>query len=402
MWTVLQTSGFRALFFAHMVSQAGSSIRRIALLTLIYSLTQNAIWVSLVLLAQLLASMIVAPLLAPWIDSQDRKRIMILADIGRAVLVVFIPLIGIQSLPILLGLVFLIETLTRLFVPAANASIPDLVQKEQLNQANSLMEFAFRFSEVAFLGLAGVLVAAVGAAWAFYFDSATYLISALLLSGLPSLSPKTISQAGYWSRAREGIRFLWENRTIRVTVGLLFTAACFGSVESVLAVVLANKVLKVGPAGFATMEATLSLGFVVATLLSARALKQISLQRLFIQALILFGLFEFSLGLFPNFAWVLLALFLMGVTNMLFIIPARTILQTNAPGEIRGRLFAAFSAVMNVAQLIGAFLAGLLEPSLGTPLIFILAGLIVSFTAIAVWLRGGIPQSDTTPSAYNA
>ncbi|MCV5491852.1 hypothetical protein OFM83_31865, partial [Escherichia coli] len=79
--------------------------------------------------------------------------------------------------------------------------------------------------------LAGVLVAATGASVAFYIDAFTYLISALFLLGLPNLAPEATGSAGYWERAKAGVRFLWENRTVRVTVGLLFTAACFGSVE---------------------------------------------------------------------------------------------------------------------------------------------------------------------------
>lgn len=401
MWTLLQYPGFRALFFAHMVSQAGSRIHRIALLSLIYALTQDAIWVSLVLAAQLVASMVAGPLLAPWADTQDRKRVMILSDISRAALVLLIPLIGVKALPLLLMLVFLIEVFTRLFVPAANASIPDLVPQDRLDQANGLMEFAYRFSEVAFLGLAGVLVATVGPIWAFYFDALTYAVSALLLLGLPSLKAQATGQAGYWNRAKEGVRFLWENRTVRVTVGLLFTAACFGSVEGVLAVVLANKVLGVGPGGFAAMETSMALGVVLTTLLAAQTIRRVPRERMFLLALALFGLVEFSIGLFPIFAWVLIGVFLMGACNMLFIIPARSILQSNAPSEIRGRLFAAFAAVMDTAQLIGAFLAGLLEPVLGTPMVFILAGVLVMVAATLVLLRGGIPQSKPSPTAYN-
>ena len=394
MWSVLRQPGFRRLFSALSVSQAGTQIHRIALLTLVFLLTHQALWVSLTLTAQFVARIIAGPLLAAWSDTQDRKRVMVVADLGRAVLVPLIPLLGAHSLPLLLVLVFLIETLTALFDPAANASVPDLVPADKLDEANGLVEFTQRFAEVAFLGLAGVLVAATGASVAFYLDAFTYLISALFLLGLPNLAPEATGNAGYWERAREGVRFLWENRTVRVTVGLLFTAACFGSVEGVLMVVFANKVLGVGASGFGVIEAALALGAVLTTIGFGRLSGRVPRERLFLLGIVAFGLFQASIGALPVFAWTLAAFFFSGVFNTLFIVPARSILQSSAQPEIRGRLFAAFRAVMAGAQIIGAALAGLAEPSLGSPLVFIVAGVLVSASA-AVMLRGGIPAAKT-------
>lgn len=393
MWTSLRHPGFRRLFLAQLVSQAGTQVHRIALLTLMYLLTREAAWVSLTLVAQFVARIVAGPLLATWADTQDRRRVMILADLGRAALVPLIPLLGGKFLLVILGLVFLVETLTTLFDPAANASIPDLVPAERLDEANGLMAFTQRFAEVAFLGVAGVLVATVGAAIAFYFDAITYAISALLLLGLPRLAPEATGSAGYWLRAREGVRFLWSNPAIRTTVGLLFTAACFGSVEGVLMVIFANKVLGVGAAGFGVIESAMALGVMLTTLGFGGLSGRVPRERLFLLGLAAFGILEASIGALPVFAWTLIAFFFSGVANTLFIIPARSILQSNTPSEIRGRVFAAFQAVMAAAQIIGAALAGLAEPHLGAPLVFLLAGLLVSASVVGVALRGGIPAA---------
>lgn len=391
MWSSLRHPGFLRLFLAQLVSQAGTQVHRIALLTLVYLLTKAALWVSLILITQFVARILVGPLLAAWSDTQDRRRVMIVADLGRAVVVPLIPVLGNHSLPGLLVLVFLVETLTALFDPAANASVPDLVPPEHLDESNGLMEFTQRFAEVAFLGGAGVLVGMVGTAFAFYFDALTYLVSAMLLLGLPRLGSVATGSSGYWSRAREGIQFLWLNRAVRTTVGLLFTAACFGSVEGVLMVIFANKVLGVGAAGFGLIEAAMALGVVLMTLSIGGLSRQIARERLFLLGLGAFGLFEASIGALPMFVWTLIAVFFSGVFNTLFIVPARSILQNSAPPEIRGRLFAAFRAVMAAAQIIGAALAGLAEPYLGASLVFILAGLLVSAFVGVVSLRGGIP-----------
>ncbi|MGM8837481.1 MFS transporter [Thermus sp. 93170] len=398
---VLRHKAFARLILAYLVSQAGSKIHRVALLVLIYLLTENALWVSLTLGVQLLGTVVFSPLLSAWADTQDRKRLLVGSDLLRAPLVALIPLLGAKSLPFLLLLVFLIELLRDLHDPIQNAVVPDLVPQEEVDEANSLILLADRLSEVLFVGAAGVLVAAVGPAYAFYLDAATYLASGFLLLGLPPLRPERVSKAGFFARVKEGLGHLWQTPPIRRAVGTLFAAA-FGSVETALGVVLALKWLKVGSAGFGFMEAAMALGAILGGLALPRLLHRVPRERLFLLALLLFGLFEASVGLFPVFAWVLVAFFVGGFLNMAFIVPARSILQLNTPQEMRGRIFAAFGAVMNAAVLLGTMLGGALEGPIGAPTVFLLAGLGVSLAAAYTLLTGGIPAPQDTRKTLEA
>lgn len=374
-------------------------MHRVALLAFIYLLTSNTLWVSLALVVKLLASAVVGPLLAPWADTQNRKALMVLSDVGRAFLTLLIPFLGVNSLPLLLLLVFGIEVLSSLFDPASQAAIPELVPENKLDSANSLMLFAGRISEVVFVGVAGVLVAAVGAQLVFLLDALSYLVSAVILRGLPDLPAAGGGGQGYWSRAREGAEHLLKNPAIRRTVATLFTAACFGSVEATLGIVMAVKVLEVGTPGFGAMESALAVGAVLGTLLVPRIVMRFRREQLFFGGLILFGLFEASLGVWPVFAWVLVALFFSGVFNQVFIVPARSIMQSHTPGPLRGRIFAAFFAVMDTAVICGALLAGVLEPVMGAPAVFVVAGVMVSGVSAWMLLTGGIPSPKPHPSA---
>ncbi|WP_243091002.1 MFS transporter [Thermus neutrinimicus] len=387
----LRHKAFARLILSYLVSQAGSKVHRVALLVLVYLLTENALWVSLTLGVQLLGTVVFSPLLSAWADTQDRKRLLVWSDLLRAPLVALIPLLGAKSLPILLLLVFLIELLRDLHDPIQNAVVPDLVPKEEVDEANSLVLLADRLSEVLFVGAAGVLVAAVGPAFAFYLDAATYLASGLILLGLPSLRPQRLPKAGFFTRVKEGIGHLAGHPALRRAVGTLFVAAAFGSVETALGVVLAIKWLGVGSAGFGFMEAAMALGAILGGLAIPYLLRRIPRERLFLLGLFLYGLFEASIGAFPLFAWVLLAFFVSGFLNMAFIVPARSILQLNTPQEMRGRIFAAFGAVMNAAVLLGTMWGGALEGWMGAPMIFLLAGSLVSLAAGYTLLTGGIP-----------
>jgi MFS family permease len=402
MWKALRYKHFARLFYASLISQAGSKIHRIALLLLVYSLTHDAIWISLVLAAQLVATMGVGPLIAAWSDTQERRRLLVGSDFLRALLVPLIPLVGIRSLPLLLVLVFVVEVLRIVHDPIASAVIPELLPEEGVDAANSLILFAERFAEVAFVAAAGALVAFVGTAPAFWLDALTYLVSGVLLLRLPRLDIAGVDRAGYWSRVRGGLSHILNQPAIRRTVLTLFTAAMFGSVETALAFVLAISFLQVGSAGFGVMEAMVALGAVLGTFAAPYFSARISRERLFLIALFGFGVCEAAMGAAPIFALVLAALLIFGVMNMLFIIPARSILQLNTPTELRGRTFAAFGAVMNGAVIIGTMLGGALAQPLGAPLLFVVAGLLVAVVALATFIQTSSRRLATIQPAGNA
>lgn len=386
---------FARLFLATLISEVGNKIHRIALLVLVYQITGEALWVSLALAVQLLTTMAVGPLISAWADAQERRRLLVGSELMRVPLVLMIPLLGTRSLAVLLLLMFLIEIFRNLSAPVAGAVIPDLVREKEVDTANGMMMFTQRFAEVAFVGLAGALVALVGPAPAFWIDAGTFLASGLILLGLPRMQPGCEFQVGYWTKVREGVSHLAGNPIIRRTVGTLFAAAMFGSVEAVLGVVLAVSVLKVGSAGFGLMESTMALGAVVGAVLVPRLIGRVGRERVFVLGLLAFGLFEASIGFLPIFAWVMIAYLASGVLNMFFLVPARSILQLNTPPELRTRTFAAFGAVMNGAVLFGTMVGGALEKPLGVPLVFVFAGLIVFVVSLSVLIKVGSPRSES-------
>jgi len=392
-WKALQHRHFARLFVASLISEVGSKIHRIALLVYVYTLTNEALWVSLTLAVQLIASIAAGPLLSAWADTQERRRLLVGSDLLRMVLVLLIPLIGFRSLPMLLVLTFLIEVLRTLHDPVAAAIIPDVLPEDTMDAANGLMLFAQRFAEVAFVGVAGALVALIGAEPAFWVDAFTYLASALLLLRLPRLEPSNSQQIAYWTRVRQGLSHIFGHPTIRYTIGTLFTAAMFGSVETALGLILAVSFLYAGAAGFGVMEAAMALGAVLGTLCVPQLTTRIRREQLFLWGLLVFGLLIASIGVFPVFAWVVVAYLLTGIVNMAFIVPLRSILQLNTPPELRTRTFTAVGAIANSAVLAGTLLCGFLEQPLGAPSVFFIAGLMVTLVALLVLLRGGIPTA---------
>lgn len=391
MWSALQHLAFRWLFASSLASLAGSKIHRIALLFVAYQETQNAVWVSLILGAQFLASAVLGPLLGPLSDRYDRRALMIVSNLARAALVACIPLFAIGSMPLLMGISFLMAVFESVHYAASNSAIPDMVPESALDSANGLMMFVQRFSEIAFVALAGTLVAAVGPVPAFWINALSYLIAAGLLIFLPMLSGKA-GKGNYFQAVAEGIRPLWQNPVLSRTIGTLALAAAFGSVEGALGIVYALGALKIGVQGFGVLEALMAAGAVLGLWVTMPLIKRWTREVVFVRSLALWGLVFASLGLFPNPIWAGVATLLMGLLNTMFIVPARSIIQLSAPAELRGRIMAAFGATMQSAVLLGTLLAGLLEPRLGVLTVLWLLGFTVFLVVFTVILRGGIPH----------
>ncbi len=393
MGTALRHPAFRRFFFAALITQSGNQLERVALMVMVYQLTGSNATVALVLSAQLLVSAVVAPLLATWAESQERVRLLILSQLVPGVLVLFLPWLGVRSLLLLWLLVFAMNIFQRLEYPVIAAATPELVPEEDLDAANGLVAFANRFAEVAVVGLAGVLVAAVGPALAFYLDSLSYFVAAGLLLGLPRLpgTPPEEGQ-GYWARVLEGFRHIARTPLLRRSIGALVTAALLGSVEMVLGVALAIGVMRVGSAGYGAMEMSLAAGAVLGAVTIAYWTHRLGRGAVFSLSFIFFGLTLFAVGAYPVFLWVLAAYFLTGYFNQGFLIPLRSLLQVATPKKLITRVFGAVGATSQTAVLLGVVGGGAVADRIGVPPTYLLAGLGVVTVGLYLVVTGGLRE----------
>ena len=129
---------------------------------------------------------IIGPIAGVYVDRWDRKRVMIVSDILRGILVLSIPffLLFVKSfIPVYIA-VFLIFSVTRFFFLSKMAIIPDIVPKSMLLVANTLSDTTRIIATFIGMVVAGIMVERVGAINGFYINSLTYFISALLISNM--------------------------------------------------------------------------------------------------------------------------------------------------------------------------------------------------------------------------
>ena len=173
---------FRALFFASVISLGGDWFLWVAINGLIFEATNQALYVGLAILAQESAFFLASPIGGHLADRLDRRKLMIVCDVVRAVVCVAFLLVGPETIWLAYVLLPVLATFAAPFDPASTAATPNLVDPEDLPAANALNGSLWGTMLAVGAGLGGVIGAAFGADTAFLVDAGSFVVSAALLA----------------------------------------------------------------------------------------------------------------------------------------------------------------------------------------------------------------------------
>src|SRR3954447_11008992 len=191
--TLWRNGAFQRVWSAATISIFGSLVTRVALpFVAIVTLNADAIGVALVRSMDLIAGLAVGLVAGAWVDRLRRRPVLVGADIGRAALLVVIPVAalgGWLSLPVLLIVALLTAVLTTFFDAADNAFLPTIVPRRDLVQANGAIAASSSVSEFLAFGSAGFLVQILTAPIAVFVDAISFVISAVLLGSIRVKEP---------------------------------------------------------------------------------------------------------------------------------------------------------------------------------------------------------------------
>lgn len=199
---------FRRVWLGQVVSFFGDWFKTIALYTAVQELTDSAQALAAVLVFNLLPIFLMTPIAGPLADRFDRRKLMIGTDLARAIgALMLIVAHQIGSLPLLFGVLFVMVCFSGVFIPARTAVIPQVTTAEELPVAMALS--GGTWSVMLALGAAagGVVTQLVGVDWALLLDAVTYLLSGIILLGLPP-QPPTQSPGRDPTGFLHGLRYL--------------------------------------------------------------------------------------------------------------------------------------------------------------------------------------------------
>ncbi|MGH2750347.1 MAG: dTMP kinase [Actinomycetota bacterium] len=398
---------FLRFFAAQFVSSLGDWIGVIAIAVFALELGGNA-GVGLVMTARVLPGFVVGPIAGVFADRYDRKKLMVGADVARALLIFSVPFA--QNLVYLLVVSAVLESLTLIWGPAKDASLPHFVKRHELQHANSLSLIAvygpWPLASLLFASLiplasfVGDNVSALSGladnnqeALALWLDAFTFAFSGLMISTLAIPSSIHRDTKFDFQNARrdlvEGLSFVTKHRQVRpwlLGIGCTFTAA--GGVFS-LGPGFVGDVLGGGKSGFGFLIGFLGTGMIVGLLASGSLTKRVQKDVLFSSCLFLLGGSLIALASMGSLDTAIPVAGALGFFGGAGYSTAYSLMQENTSDELRGRTFSAVYTIIRMGTLVGLGLFPFLASALGR---FFdgrdLAGYPIPGTRITLWVAG--------------
>src|SRR5918996_4804028 len=257
---------FRLLFLASVGSGLGTRLAVMALMVDVWDRTHSGKWIAALLVADFVPIIVIGLLLGSVVDRFSRRRLMIGSDLLRAA--VFCALPFATSPTMVVALAGVAGFATGFFRPAVYAGLPNLVSDDDLGDANGLFQAAENLTWMLGPLLGGVLLSFAGPDLAYWFNAATFLLSALLIFGIAERllqSEKALSE-GHWRDLTSGVRLAAHSRALlTVLIGWSLTLLAVGQ-SDVAEVELARVAFDSGNFGFGLLMAASGFGLIAGSL----------------------------------------------------------------------------------------------------------------------------------------
>jgi MFS family permease len=366
---------FLHLWGAQTISQVGSQVTFLAFpLTAVLIVDASAFQVALLSAVEWTPWLVFALPVGVWVDRVRRQPILVLADLGRAVVLASIPLayaFDVLTMAQLYAAAFATGTLTVFFDVAYQSYLPALVEREHLVEGNAKLELSRAAAQVAGPGFGGALVAVLSAPYAIAADAASFLGSTLLLFRIRrgEQLPARTSERSARGELVEGLRYVFGDPRWRSMMAYVSTVNFFYSVAEAIFIVFAVRSLDLSPQVIGLIFTLSNLGGIVGAVLAARVAGRLGVGRTLVTAGLLSGPPLLLVPLAPAgpraMPFLVASWFLGSLGVILYNVTAISLIQALTPERLLGRMNASRRFVVWGTVPLGAFVSGVLASTIG-------------------------------------
>ena len=379
---------FRMLWTGQLVSFLGSQLTVVAVPFEVFQLTHSTLQVGLVSLAQLVPLIAGSLIGGAIVEAHDRRVLMIWTQILLALTGVGLAVNAMAGRPSVWPL-YVVTAVAAGFSgidrPARTAAIPSLVSREELTTAFALWQILIQLGVVVGPAIAGLLLAATGYSTVYWIDVATFgvgLGAVLVMRPIPPAGGGT--PIGLES-VREGLRFLRRDRLIASTFWIDLSAMIFGLPRAVFPALALGR-YHGGAGTFGLLNAAPGAGALAGSLFTGWVGHVRRQGKAVLLAVIVWGVSIALFGLIPVLWIGLTLLAVAGAADMVSAVFRNTILQSNTPDELRGRMSATFIAVVTGGPRLGDTETGLAAALGGVEFAVVSGGLLsIAGAFLVVW-----------------
>jgi len=385
---LLRNRDFALLWFGQLLSQIGDQCLIVAGITLVSDLSSSPLAMLVPALAIAVPQLLFGLVGGVIADRVDRKAVMVIADVLRALIV--LPILLVTSLNQIWILYLAAAALALVgvsFYPARNASLPKIVPKESLVTANGLIQGSTVIALVVGPAIAGVATEL----WlpsAILIDSGTFLASAVAIAVMTipkrerdvSLLSEDVD---VWDDIKVGLRFIYGSSVLRRVLAV--TAVATLGVGAVILLAIPHLEAKLGAGGleYGLAMSVLGLGSVLGGVIVTRLSRRFSTSTLVGGMLVLAGGAIVAFAYAPSYVAVLASVVTIGTCLVVARGTLNALTQTLAPDEIRGRVQSAVNMMVVASTAVSEGLSAVVGSIIPVQTVFVAAGVVTCATGLA-------------------
>ncbi len=400
----LRIRNYRLFFFGQMISVTGTWMQTVAQSWLVLNMTHSGLALGVTVALQFLPMLLFGMWGGLLADRSDKRRLLLSTQVASGLLAVTLWALvasGTVELWMVYVLAFLLGVANMIDMPTRHSFVIEMVGPDEVPNAVGLNSAMFNAGRLLGPAAAGVVIASLGIAPAFLANAVSYVavIAALLAMRTDELFRRAPAERRR-GEVRAGLRYIWDDRTLRSTLFLVLVLGLFGFNFVVVLPLLARFTFGGGAGLYSTFTSVMAGGSLAGALFAAGR-KEPS-RRLLVGSALAFGALMLLSAAAPNALSAGILLAAVGVAIMLFLATANTTLQLNSEPAMRGRVMALYGLVFLGSTPLGGPLLGWIAEQWGARFGLGLGGAISLVAAAAAMSTTGSGRRSATVRAGDA
>lgn len=377
---IFKNRNFLKFTMADFISEMGNSARVIAIPLFIFLSTKSYMMMTLTAALTTLPVIILSPLAGKFADKYNKKFVMSFSDLVRGILDIIL-IFSTSNIYLVMGVNFFMSVANVFFNPAAKSMIPIIVDKDNLNDANSV--FSFLGNSCYLLG--PILGSFLGFKIAIVFDAITFIVSSILIIMIKYENKDTNEEGNIMPKklgVRELLTLLKDNTQLETVVFMTFILSLAFSMVPVIMPGYVTSTLGALNKTYGIILSTMTLGGIIGSLINTYINERLTEEIIFIVSYGLYGFIYGALLIFKVKYVVIMLFFMQGITMPIMGIASVTIEQKLIDKRIMGRFFGIVASIQALLALLGKFISGAIAKYAGCLGVFLLAFLLLSIGTV--------------------
>jgi MFS family permease len=387
-YAALRYRDFRLLLTGRFLTAFGNEMLSFAIGWELWLRTHEAFALGMVGLVQVIPVMLLSLPAGHIADQYNRKRIVLISELFLAVCVLGLGWLSYTEGPLVLiyALLLGIGIARALNDPASSTLLPETVPPQLFSNAATWSTSTWHIASIAGPALAGLLIGFLNSVTFIYvFDALAAIIFCILLVMIKGRHLALAEKSPTWKSLTEGFRFMRNTKVILAAITLDMFAVLFGGAVALLPI-YATDILQVGAQGLGILRAAPSVGALLMAFLLAHLPPMQNAGKTLLLAVTGFGLATIVFGLSTSFILSVVMLVLLGAMDNISVVIRGTLLLTQTPDAMRGRISAVNSIFIGISNELGSFESGV-AASLFGPILAVVAGGIGTILVVLIVAR---------------